>query len=128
MLLDYFIDKIYIYDDHLEITGWFSDDKRSVEWRELSDGTIEFNVFAPGSTNGEPDEPKGFVWTLPISTIQKRQVKTCRFLYHGAAKRPLSAMSDFYLRNRADCGILTKKRSGGPDHAQQLETLPGGAA
>ena len=50
MLLDYFIDKIYIYDDHLEITGWFSDDKRSVEWRELSDGTIEFNVFAPGST------------------------------------------------------------------------------
>lgn len=50
LLLDYFIDKIYVYDDHLEITGWFSENKRSVEWTEFKDGEIQFNVFAPSST------------------------------------------------------------------------------
>jgi len=49
MLMDYFIDKIYVYDDHLEITGWFSGDRREVEWKEFADGEIQFNVFALGS-------------------------------------------------------------------------------
>ncbi len=50
MLLDYFIDKIYVYDDHLEITGWYSEDRRRVEWTEFKDGEIEFNGFVPCST------------------------------------------------------------------------------
>ena len=51
MLLDYFIDKIYVYDDHLEITGWFSEgNKRRIEWTEFKDGEIQFNVFASSST------------------------------------------------------------------------------
>ena len=53
MLLDYFIDKIYVYDDHLEITGWYSEDRRRVEWTEFKDGEIEFNVFALGFTKKE---------------------------------------------------------------------------
>ncbi len=50
MLLEYFIDKIYVYDDQLEITGWFSGDRRRIEWKEFSDGEIQFNVFALSST------------------------------------------------------------------------------
>lgn len=50
VLLDYFIDKIYVYDDHLEITGWYSEDRRRVEWTEFKDGEIEFNVFASRGT------------------------------------------------------------------------------
>lgn len=53
MLLDYFIDKIYVYDDQLEITGWFSGDRRRIEWKEFSDGEIQFNVFASSSTKKE---------------------------------------------------------------------------
>lgn len=50
MLLDYFIDKIYVYDDRLEVTGWFSKDGRRIEWTEFKSGEIEFNVFACGLT------------------------------------------------------------------------------
>lgn len=53
MLLDYFIDKIYVYDDHLEITGWFSEDKREVSWTEFKDGEIEFSDFVSGCTKKE---------------------------------------------------------------------------
>ena len=55
-LLDYFIDKIYVYDDHIEITGWFSEDRRRIEWTEYKDGEIQFDVFAPSSTTRTKSE------------------------------------------------------------------------
>lgn len=61
MLLDYFIDKIYVYDDHLEITGWFSEDKRRIEWTEYKDGEIQFNTFVLGSTNRKTTAEKSAV-------------------------------------------------------------------
>lgn len=65
MLLDYFIDKIYVYDDHLEITGWYSEDRRRVEWTEFKDGEIEFNVFALGVTKKSKTPAGVFDFLLP---------------------------------------------------------------
>lgn len=51
MLLDYFVDKIYVYGDHIKLTGWFSYDRqRIVTWQDLNSVTVEFNAFALGST------------------------------------------------------------------------------
>lgn len=69
-LLDYFIDKIYVYDDHLEITGWYSKDKRRIEWEEFADGEIQFNVFALSSTKRSPVTAKVtglFLCPLPLT-------------------------------------------------------------
>jgi len=40
-LLDYFIDKIYVYEDHLDITGWFTGDKQTIAWGELANVDFE---------------------------------------------------------------------------------------
>ncbi len=49
-VFDYLIDRIYLYDDRLEITGFFSEDKTTVTWDQLQDGKIGFVSFAPLST------------------------------------------------------------------------------
>ena len=36
MILEYFIDKIYVYDDRLVFTGNYSDDKYEITWDELN--------------------------------------------------------------------------------------------
>lgn len=66
MLLDYFIDKIYVYDDYLEVMGWFSEDKRRIEWTEYKDGEVEFVEFAFGRTK-KGRHPKGafLFWYCP---------------------------------------------------------------
>lgn len=54
MLLDYFIDKIYVYDDHIKLTGWFSYDRQRLGWQDLNSVTVEFNTFALSSTRKTP--------------------------------------------------------------------------
>lgn len=60
-VLDYFVDKIYVYDDRIEITGWFTDGKywpfpiENIEddryWIRFGDlQEIEFLRLAPIST------------------------------------------------------------------------------
>lgn len=73
MLLDYFIDKIYVYDDHLEITGWFSEDKRRIEWTEYKDGEIEFNIFVLGSTK-ENETPSGVSFSFIYIAVCRRML------------------------------------------------------
>ncbi|MGL5438785.1 MAG: hypothetical protein ACRDA4_00155 [Filifactoraceae bacterium] len=45
MILEYFVDKIHIYNDKIVITSWFSDDNREVPF-ELLDG--DYNHFVKG--------------------------------------------------------------------------------
>lgn len=61
-MMDYFIDKIFIYDDHLEITGWF--DGERIEYPltfSEEDGSVEdvewFDSFVLGSTIRRTVEP-----------------------------------------------------------------------
>ena len=34
-ILEYFVDKIYVYDDEIVITGWYGSDKREVTWHDV---------------------------------------------------------------------------------------------
>lgn len=66
-VLNYFVDKIYVYDDHIEVTGFYSEDRCSIEWEEYKEGIDynilpnwlleEFDTSARSSTNGEKSEP-----------------------------------------------------------------------
>ena len=52
MILEYFIDKIYVYDDRLVFIGWYSNDKHEIAWDELSrmEQSCEFESSASCST------------------------------------------------------------------------------
>ena len=58
-VMEYFVDKIYLYDDKLVATFFYSEDRTEISWRELGDLVIdpfvkgeaaEFDVFPFGST------------------------------------------------------------------------------
>ncbi len=34
-LLDYFVDKIFVYDDTVILTAWYGDDKKEIMWGDL---------------------------------------------------------------------------------------------
>ena len=60
-ILEYFVDKIYLYDEKLVVTSWYSEDKTEITWDMLkgADGdpfvkgeAAEFDCFPLGSTNG----------------------------------------------------------------------------
>lgn len=59
MVLEYFVDKIYLYDEKLVVTSWYSDDKTEITWDMLkgADGdpfvkgeAAEFDCFPFSST------------------------------------------------------------------------------
>ena len=58
-VMEYFVDKIYLYDDKLVATFFYSEDRTEISWGELGDLVIdpfvkgeaaEFDVFPFGST------------------------------------------------------------------------------
>lgn len=59
MILEYFVDKIYFYDEKLVVTSWYSEDETEITWDMLkgADGdpfvkgeAAEFDCFPFGST------------------------------------------------------------------------------
>ena len=66
-VFEYFVDKVYLYDDKLVVSMWFSeDDKQEITWRDwfsldeywtdespfVKGGSVEFDCFPLSSTNG----------------------------------------------------------------------------
>lgn len=59
MILEYFVDKIHLYNDKIVITSWFSEDNREVPFEVLNSDddpfvkgeVVEFDCFPFGSTN-----------------------------------------------------------------------------
>ena len=51
-MLEYFVDKIYVYNDRLVITWYYSDDKTSIDLDALTEitETSESNTVDRGST------------------------------------------------------------------------------
>ena len=51
-MLEYFVDKIYVYNDRLVITWYYSDDKTSIDLDSLTEitETSESNTVDRGST------------------------------------------------------------------------------
>lgn len=60
MILEYFVDKIYLYDEKLVVTSWYSEDKTEITWdRKVPDGKPIFGVYKGVrvgviKTNGKP--------------------------------------------------------------------------
>ena len=65
-VFEYFVDKVYLYDDKLVVSMWFSeDDKQEITWRDwfsldeywtnespfVKGGGVEFDCFPLGSTS-----------------------------------------------------------------------------
>ena len=70
-VFEYFVDKVYLYDDKLVVSMWFSeDDKQEITWRDwfsldeywtdespfVKGGSVEFDCFPFGSTKQGSDE------------------------------------------------------------------------
>lgn len=75
MVLEYFVDKIYIHDEKLVVTSWYSEDKTEITWDMLkgADGdpfvkgeAAEFDCFPFGSTR----------WTSSVYLLFPRRL--CR--------------------------------------------------
>lgn len=47
MIFEYFIDKIYVYDDRLLITAWYSDEQYEVSFDEIQQALAEFDSSVP---------------------------------------------------------------------------------
>ena len=76
-VFEYFVDKVYLYDDKLVVSMWFSeDDKQEITWRDwfsldeywtdespfVKGGSVEFDCFPLGSTKQGSDEHLLFQW------------------------------------------------------------------
>lgn len=70
-VFEYFVDKVYLYDDKLVVSMWFSeDDKQEITWRDwfsldeywtdespfVKGGGVEFDCFPLGSTRQGPHD------------------------------------------------------------------------
>ena len=57
-VLNYFVDKIYVYDDRIIVTGpYFDGIAEQISFDELTDESIEFEPFAVGSTKSSLFKP-----------------------------------------------------------------------
>ena len=40
-LLDYFVDKIFVYDDRVVLTAWYGDDKKEITWGDIDCAVVK---------------------------------------------------------------------------------------
>ena len=66
-VLEYFVDKIYVYNDRLVITWYYSDDKTSIDLDALTEitETSESNTVDRGSTLLQSDPYTFLPFVLP---------------------------------------------------------------
>ena len=66
-MLEYFVDKIYVYNDRLVITWYYSDDKTSINLDALTEitETSESNTVDRGSTLLQSDPYTFLPYVLP---------------------------------------------------------------
>ena len=66
-ILEYFVDKIYVYNDRLVITWYYSDDKTSIDLDALTEitETSESNTVDRGSTLLQSDPYTFLPYVLP---------------------------------------------------------------
>lgn len=57
-LLNYFVDKIFVYDDKVILTAWYGDDKREIVWEDVEVIVRKSRKKAKGSTASEGSPPK----------------------------------------------------------------------
>ena len=91
-VFEYFVDKVYLYDDKLVVSMWFSeDDKQEITWRDwfsldeywtdespfVKGEAVEFDCFPLGSTT----KKSSAVWLGSFSFCSKVQPPGWTFLF-----------------------------------------------
>ena len=57
-LLDYFVDKIFVYDDRVVLTAWYGDDKKEITWGDIDCVVVKDRKRKKGSSASELVPPK----------------------------------------------------------------------
>ncbi len=52
-LLDYFVDKIFVYDDRVILTAWYGDDKKEITWGDIDCVVVKDRKRKKGSSASE---------------------------------------------------------------------------
>lgn len=52
-LLDYFVDKIFVYDDRVILTAWYGDDKKEITWGDIDCVVVKDRKRKKGSSSSE---------------------------------------------------------------------------
>ena len=52
-LLDYFVDKIFLYDDRVVLTAWYGDDKKEITWGDIDCAVLRGRKQKRGSSASE---------------------------------------------------------------------------
>ena len=108
-VFEYFVDKVYLYDDKLVVSMWFSeDDKQEITWRDwfsldeywtdespfVKGGGVEFDCFPLGST---------------MSVAPRPRFAGGAFSCHAAARRRGGAVACVRCRETA-CARAARRR------------------
>lgn len=101
-ILEYFVDKIYLYDEKLVVTSWYSEDKTEITWDMLkgADG----DPFVKGEAAEFDCFPLG-------STMNSKALRTAMCLFGGLFLLMLSAGLMHLLRERSRSDDVLRDRS-----------------
>ena len=56
-LLDYFVDKIFVYDDRVVLTAWYGDDKKEITWGDIDCVVVKDRKRKKGSSASDLVSP-----------------------------------------------------------------------
>ena len=101
-VFEYFVDKVYLYDDKLVVSMWFSeDDKQEITWRDwfsldeywtdespfVKGGSVEFDRFPLGSTR---QGPAGVTWLALFIPLYGSRFHFSAFFSASQCQQPYS--------------------------------------
>jgi len=105
MVFEYFIDKIYLYEDRLMITCWYSEEHIEVPWDEISQAVDKFDSFASCFTTEKHRQITGafsiFRFSIfPTLLLIRSQTFLIHSKYHSQSKDRVISNNDAALSYR----------------------------
>ena len=74
-LLDYFVDKIFVYDDRVILTAWYGDDKKEITWGDIDCVVVKDRKRKKRSSASELVPPK----CVEKRDARKKSAQKCGF-------------------------------------------------
>lgn len=108
-VLDYFVDKIFVYDDRIIVTGkYFDGVAEQVMFDELTDDSIEFDSFAVSSTKNILAPA---VITLRLALFLSFQMECCIYPHSGISPTPSNTRRGRYGNRSISARSVTPDRT-----------------
>lgn len=139
-LLDYFVDKIFVYDDKVVLTAWYGNDKKEITWgdidcvvvkdrkrkkRSSASGSVPNPASAPKTAGKETGPvfcgPEGALLTIGADrALFYRVLEQCGvpnpiLEINGVKRRQSSPQLPPHLRHPDEAGIRPRQRQAGAD-------------